>query len=240
MKTRWFWGGFLILSAVILVTNALGIFEYRIGFFTLIMTIALIAALLGSLRELNMPGVVFSVAFMAIIYARPLHITALVPWTILGAAVLLSMGLGLLIHPRHRNWERRYRHHHFHEHWRGDSFEETNTATVDDANVNLDLSMANSIRYIHSNDLQTANIHVNMAGAKLYFDDVQLHNQKATFNIDVSLSGVELYVPKTWQLDFQLNNNLGHITETGHAESAGPVVTLIGSVSLGELTIIYI
>ncbi|BDZ30753.1 hypothetical protein RA086_06240 [Lactiplantibacillus sp. WILCCON 0030] len=235
MKQRWFWGTFFLVSAIILITSQLGLFGAHIGIWTLFFTIALIAIFVTSLRHLIMSSLVFSLAFLAIIYAKPLGITVLVPWTILGAALLLSIGLSILIHPR---WYYRYHHH---GNWAGNfDHERPSSATINDPNVNLDLSMSNTIRYIHSTDFEGANIHVSMGGAKIYFDDVQLHQAEATIAVDISLSSVELYVPKTWQLHLNVNNSLGDIQTQGTPTTAGPVVYLQGRVSLGQLTINYI
>jgi len=235
MKQRWFWGTFFLVSAIVLVTSQLGVFSYHVGIWTLFLTIALIAIIVTSLRNLIMSSLVFAIALLAIIYAKPLGITALVPWTILGAALLLSIGLSILVHPRwkihggaHRNW-----HDHF-------DHELTSTQTIDEPNVNLDLSMSNSIRYIHSTDFNGANLHVSMGGAKIYFDDVQLRHAEATITVDISLSGVELYLPKTWQVQLNVDNSLGDITINGTPTTAGPVIYLQGRVSLGQLSITYI
>ncbi|ALO04015.1 hypothetical protein N7X57_06580 [Lactiplantibacillus paraplantarum] len=234
MRKNWFWPVFLIASAVILVVSQLGLFTFRVSAWSLFLTLILIAALISSLRYLNMPGVVFALAFLAIIYAQPLGITKLVPWTILGAALLLSIGLGLLIRPRYR-----YHHHdHYHHHNHGD--DNTSTGTISDDHVNLDLSLGNSIRYVHSDHFSSANLNVSMAGAKIYFDDVNIQENQAMINVDVSLGSLELYLPKAWQVQDSLSNSMGHISFEGSPTTVGPRITLSGSVSLGELRIIYI
>ncbi|MFC6180901.1 LiaF transmembrane domain-containing protein [Lactiplantibacillus daowaiensis] len=239
-RQRWFWGVFFLASAIILVLSQLGVFSYHVSVFTLVLTIILVAVLLNSLRYMMIPGAVFALAFLAILYAHPLGIASLVPWTILGAALLLSIGLSIIINPR-RFWERRWHHHHRnfnHHHGNWDDWE--STETIDDAHVNLDLSMSNSIRYIHSEALASANIRVSTGGAKIYFDDVTLANETATINLDVSLSGVELYLPRTWQVRVNLDNNMSHIDTLGQPTTAGPVIDLTGRISLSGLTINYL
>jgi len=236
MKQRWFWGTFFLVSAIVLITSQLGIFSYHVGIWTLFLTIALIAIIVTSLRNLIMSSLVFAIALLAIIYAKPLGITALVPWTILGAALLLSIGLSILVHPR---WHRAYSHHNWHGHYNHQQ-PDADTETIHDPNVNLTISMSNSIRYIHSTDFDGANLHVSMGGAKIYFDDVRLRRAEATINVDLSLSGVELYLPRTWQVRLNVNNSLGDIKVNGTPTSAGPVIYLQGQLSLGQLTITYI
>ncbi|WP_422730443.1 LiaF transmembrane domain-containing protein, partial [Lactiplantibacillus pentosus] len=138
MRKNWFWPIFLIASAVILITSQLGLFSYHLSLLTVFFTLILVACLGSSLRYLNMSGIVFSVAFLAIIYARPLGITRLVPWTILGAALLLSIGLSMLIRPRYYRYHRSHYHHH--EHHRDT---EENVGTINDDHVNLDISLGN-------------------------------------------------------------------------------------------------
>ena len=79
-----------------------------------------------------------------------------------------------------------------------------------------------------------------MAGAKVYFDDVNIQDNQATISVDVSLGSLELYLPKTWQVQEAISNSMGHVSIEGTPLSAGPGVTHNGSVSLGELRIIYI
>lgn len=221
------------MSALVLVLSQLGLFNYQFGFWQLIFTMALIASLISSLRYLMMPGAVFALAFLAIIYAQPLGITKLVPWTILGAAVLLSMGLSMLIHPRTKTWGHQNHWHH------GKSHHDT-TGDIDNDHVALDLTFGNSIHYIHSKNFQLADINVSMAGAKLYFDDVAVAPNGATIHVDVSLGSLELYLPAAWQLHFHVENSMGHLSEDGTSQAVGPAVELTGNVALGELTIHYL
>lgn len=147
---------------------------------------------------------------------------------------------GSLIHPRYQYHYRYHNHDHAHyNHHNHDDVHES-TSTINDDHVNLDLSLGNSIRYVHSENFRSADLNVSMAGAKIYFDDADIKEGRATINVDVSLGSLELYLPQTWQLQENLSNSMGHISSTGTPTTAGPGVILTGSVSLGELRIIYI
>ena len=232
------WGVGLCADADVLLSGQLVWLSLEIAFWKILLSIILVAALISSLRYLNMPGVVFASAFLAMLYAKPLGITALVPWTLLGAAVLLSIGLSLVIHPTYTrayryHWHAQARRHHHNHHYESED-------TVSENHVTMNLSFGNSIRYVHSSQFETADLRVSMAGAKIYFDDVTLAQPEATIQIDLSLGSLELYVPRTWQVQFELNNNMGHIDISGQPTPAGPVVKLTGDVSLGDLNVIYI
>ena len=73
------WGLFFILAAVYVVVSKLWIMP-EISVFS----------------NVNFWEILFSIAFICIIYDDWLGITALTPWTVLGAALLGSIGLSLI------------------------------------------------------------------------------------------------------------------------------------------------
>ncbi|CAJ1177880.1 hypothetical protein FD33_GL002029 [Companilactobacillus paralimentarius DSM 13238 = JCM 10415] len=242
-----FWGLFLLLSAAILVVSQLHLITYTFSFWTIIATIFLAAVLIKSLVYFSISGTVFSLAFLGILYAKPLGITAIVPWTILGAALLITIGLSMILNPllnRHRPWMR-YRKAFTRGH-RGPFFSYEyksgpDMKTIDKPDVDVYVKMGNSVRYVKSDDFKTANIDVNMGEAKVYFDHVTVKDT-AIINVNVSLGGAELYIPSNWNIIKGVNNNMGNITEDGvrNVDEDSPDVTISGLVSLGNLKISYI
>jgi len=244
MRPRWFWGGFLIVGAGFLITNQLGLLTLHLSLFTLFLTLVLAAFLIKGIRYLDVFSIVMPLAILATIYAKPLGLTALTPWTLIWAGLLLSFGLSLLFpnswQRQWRHWShyRAYGHPHHHRHHFDDA---SDTATIDADDVNIDVTMNSSIRYLHSTDLTQANINVSMGGVKVYFDDVKLHDNVATVRLDVSLGSAELYLPKNWQVKSNLDVSLAHFDDVKPAtDTAGPVLYLTGGVSLGAVSIIYI
>lgn len=242
-----FWGLFLLLSAAILIVSQLHLITYTFTFWTIVATIFLVAMLIKSVVYVSIPGSVFSLAFLAILYAKPLGITALVPWTIIGAALLISIGLSMIFHPllaRHRPWMNYHRNFSKGHHGRFVNFDynaEPDIKTVDDPDVNVFVKMGSSIRYVKSDDFNAADIDVSMGNAKVYFDNVKV-NGTATINVNVSLGSVDLYVPRDWNIIKGFDNNMGNISEVGNTEAGvdSPNVTVTGVVSMGNLKIQYI
>mgnify|MGYP006073058721 CR=1 FL=1 len=77
-----FWGFVFIILAVILILSQLGLLgDMRIGIWTLLATVFLLSILLKSLFSISFWGILFSIAFLCILYDEPLGITALTPWT---------------------------------------------------------------------------------------------------------------------------------------------------------------
>ena len=67
-----------------------------VGVFSLLFTVVCIAVIVASIPHVHFGGILFPLAFIAIIYDKPLGITAITPWTVLLAALLLTIGLHLI------------------------------------------------------------------------------------------------------------------------------------------------
>ncbi|MEB3363062.1 hypothetical protein SDC49_03065 [Lactobacillus sp. R2/2] len=96
-----FWGIALVAAAVFLVLNQLHLLSFHLKVSMIIWTIIFGAALIESVADKSLFGTTFSIAFLLIVYAEPLHITQIVPWTVLVAALLIYLGLTLIFK---RSW----------------------------------------------------------------------------------------------------------------------------------------
>ncbi len=230
-KERLFWGIFFIIRAVLLVISRLEILNTRISIWMLLLSVIFAATLIKSAIHRSIPGVLFSLAFLCIIYAEPLGITALTPWTVLGAALLGSIGAAFLYRPE-RSW------HQHSTHFDG-SFSEVET--IDGDAMRMESSFGSSIKYINSEDFRGAGIHCSFGAMKVYFDHAQVPQGQAAVKLDVSFGGVELYIPRSWQVVNQLSAAFGGVDEKGRCQPDGTVsLVLNGKVSFSGVTIIYI
>ena len=75
-KERIFWGLFFIVAAIFLLVSRLG-FLGDIGVWSLLLTVFFVACLVKSIAHRSVSGVLFAVAFLCIIYAKPLGIEAI-------------------------------------------------------------------------------------------------------------------------------------------------------------------
>ncbi|MFR0822748.1 MAG: LiaF transmembrane domain-containing protein [Clostridia bacterium] len=231
MKFRnWFWGIFFILAAVFILLNQLGYFT-QIHLFSLICTIILIPIILKSCYHLNFSGILFPLAILCIIYAEPLGITNLTPWPVLAIALFGSIGLSFIFGSHY---------HHSSCHHHEENFGEV-IDSPDENMVNFDVHFGSSIKYVNTEHLQQANVHCSFGAAKVYFDHAQIAPEGAQIYLDISFSGVELYIPKSWHVVNKTNVTLGGIEEKNKMMQAeGPVVHLVGKVSFSGVEIIYI
>lgn len=94
-----FWGLLLILMAVFMILSKMGLIK-GISVWSVFFTVVFGALLIRGLIKRSFPSIFFSIAFLCIIYDEQLGITALTPWTVLLAALLLSIGMEILFHKK--------------------------------------------------------------------------------------------------------------------------------------------
>lgn len=229
-----FWGLFFILGAVFILVGRLGYLE-GVSVVTLVFAVLLAACFVKSLVHLEYTGMLFSLAFLAILFDEELQITALTPGPVLLAALFGSIGLNILFHNKHR---------HYHAYHKRDPFDRADCETVnveDDSCISYGTTFGSSIKYINSDDFRRADLSCNFGAMRVYFDNAMIQNGNAVVNLRVSFSGVGLYVPKEWQIVDHTSASFGAVNEKNRAKTTGtPVLTLTGSISFGGVEIIYI
>lgn len=224
-----FWGLFFILGAIFILVGRMGYFE-EIGLFALFLTVLLVALLLKSIRHIEFTGILFSLAFLAILYDKPLGIEELTPWPVLGAALLGSIGLEILFHNNKRYKER----HTFHGNCKMVDIE-------DESCINYGITFGSSIKYVNSEDFRQLNLDCTFGAMQVYFDHAVIQNGSAELNLRVSFAGVDLFIPKEWHVINHATAVFGGIDEKNHPQTTGtPVLTLTGSVTFGGVEIHYV
>jgi len=232
------WGFFFIAAAALVVINQMGYFA-GIGLWSLLLTILLIPVIGFGIRSRNFFNIFFGTAFLLIIYERPLGIQALVPWTVLAAALLLSIGFSILFRPNFKNWTHS---DHWHANWGSHhSYESAEDVDANGSEVNCYVSFGDSSKYIHSDSFQKGYCECNLGHLSVYFDNVELHPNGAEITMNCSLGSMELYLPRHWNVKINVDAILGGVDEMPRREIPhGPTVTISGQVRLGALEIKYI
>ena len=245
-----FWGLLFVLAAIFIIVDRLGYFP-QIGVFKIVVTIALIMIMLKSVIHVRFSGILFPIALLCIIYADQWNITALTPGPVLVTALLASIGLSMMFKKddywrTHAHWHQKdWRHDGWHhKNWSKDNVEEQFDKVINEPDgnvVNCVVSFGSSMKYINTDNFEKANIKCSFGAMKVYFDKAIVSSGHAEIYLDISFSGVELYIPKTWNVVYDVNTTLGGIDEKNRkTESDSPVVTIKGSISLSGVEIIYI
>ncbi|GLB46374.1 hypothetical protein WR164_03530 [Philodulcilactobacillus myokoensis] len=251
-----FWGVVLILAAVLLILSKLNMFSVHLGLIQAIFTLIFLAVLIRSVFRLRFPGIIFSLAFLAIIYAKPLGISQLSPWTILISAILLNWGLSLIFRPfPHLSKyfgndfvEFNYDTNHNHRNQNQDTFDgdfkevDGEQAKSDhSSSVKIDNNLGGSTRRVDTDDFQHAEVNSSMGEVTLYLNQAKMKAEKAEINLNVSMSDVNIYLPTNWQVIDQVEHFMDDSDTTengkGHYDKT---VYLTGKVSFSDFNVYHI
>ena len=102
-------------------------------------------------------------------------------------------------------------------------------------------SFSSGVKYIDSDNLEVVILECSFGSMKVYFDNASIPSGNATVELDVSFGGVELYVPRHWNVVNQADTAFGGVDEKNRCTTTGsPVLTLTGDVSFSGVTIIYV
>lgn len=241
------WGIGLVAAAIFLVMNQLHLLTFQLGLGTIIWTVIFAATLFNSIAGKNIFGMVFSVAFLLIVYAEPLHIKQLVPWTLLLAACLVYAGLCLIFSKRwHRGTMYFVNHKRVDHDWQEGEFETadhtftSDSRDTDERNVVINQKLSEVSRYVHSQNLETVTINSTMGETSVYLDSAKPAGDIVTIDINSSMGEVTIFLPLSWKVEDHLSAVFGEVEINGAPRGEGPTVILQGSSKFGTITINYV
>ena len=227
-----FWGLLLILAAAYMIVSKMGILP-DISIFTIILTVLLVWWMLKGIRKVNFSEILFPIAFLCILYDEQLHITALTPWTVLGAALLGSIGLGMIFKPNKR-WQVEVCNEH------GSAFD-VNVEQGSGEKIRFENNFGETIKYINSDNFKKGHFENNFGSMSVYFDNAIIRPDGAVVYAECNFGELQLYIPKEWKVTNYLKHSFGNIEERGYCEGTSTsTLTLEGEANFGNIVIHYI
>jgi len=202
-----FWGFFFISGAGLIVARSMG-YLAGITLMNLVIAFLLLPIILKSVVRIEFFGILVPIAILGIMFAKELDIVRFVPWPILGVAVFLSIGL-TLIFGRHNKIKEKFTHIGVHKH---EEFDDVIDADDEDV-VNFGVTFGSSIKYVNSKDLKQANFSASFGELIVYLDNAVINKDGAIINIDASFSGVQIYVPREWNVIVSVDSFLAGVEE---------------------------
>lgn len=198
--------GFLVAAAFVIV-GSMGILG-EISVWKLLFSFILVLVLIKSVLRLRWTPVLFSLAFLAILYDELLGIENLTPWPVLGAALLGSIGLNMIFGKRQG-----FCNVNFGEWDRGVKTEGNGVYKVDENehNFKCEVSFATITKYIKSQSLRNASINNSFGQVMIYFDEAVLDNGTANVRVINSFGNVKLYIPSDWEVVLKQSQSFGQV-----------------------------
>lgn len=231
-KNNIFWGVILVLLAVLVIVSEMGFVE-GVGFWAIVFSVIFVASLIRGIVKFETTQILFSIAFLCIIWDDILGIQAITPWPVLLAALLGSIGCSLIFgDSRKKYYEKKY----FSHHGAGETIEQDYGEEVE-----CSVSFGSTVKYIKSENLRSVNISASFGAASIYLDNAKAPSGEVIVNINASFSGVEIFIPKDWYITNNMQSTFGGIDVENENTRVNAVnVVLIGTASFAGVTVNYI
>lgn len=251
-----FWGLFFIAAAAFVIVGNMGYFG-NIGFWTLLFSFFLVAWFLESATKMEFGGMLFSLAFAAILYDEVLGIEQLTPWPVLMAALFGTIGLNMIFKDKkksknlgmHMNWDgKNATWNNEKKHW--ETVDKDGNVEIhqvveefasDDETFQCEVAFGSSVKYISSRNLRTVDLDNAFGNLVVYFDNAALCEGKAVVELDNSFGKTTLYIPKEWDVKLNMSKAFGNVSEVGHSVGgSGNTLYIKGECAFGAVEIVYI
>lgn len=232
-----FWGLAFILAAVALVVKKLGYLQ-GVGIWSILFSVILAVIFVKGIMKRHWVTILFSAAFFIIVNDELLHLESLTPWTVLGVALLGTIGLNMLF-PKSTIGPLR-------GHSLKENENEWNEAdelmiSEDGETIQQDVVFGNYVKYVKSQQLSHVNVDCVCGEISIYLTEAALKNHRASVSIDVVCGHANIYVPAGWSVSTNLDTVCGNASFLGNSEPNGDDKLLInGDVVLGDLRIYYV
>lgn len=229
-----FWGMVLLLAAAAILLSSFGYLE-GVGFWTILFSACLLSFLVKGIVRLRIGTILFSLAFLVIVNDEWLHLEAITPWPVLGAALLGTVGLKMLFPKLGR-----YRGNHLVRtgDWNGNN--RIQDYTGDGEYVSYDNVFGESVKYV-SGVIRQVDVDNVFGSVQIYFTDAFLYGGTASVNVDNVFGSVVLYVPQTWSVELNTENVFGFSKQSGKCSIGGEnMIHVTGDVIFGNLEVISV
>lgn len=219
-----FWGMVLILAALLLILDGVGI-EFGAGITTwrIVVGVLLLGWLACEIVRLKFADIFFPLAFLFLVFRDPLagllnwnEDNIPKTWIIIVAAALLTTGFHVL-------------------------FDHRKTVTVNGQEVYTDAvgsgKVGKETLYADAKSLSGFTISNHLGAVEFFLSNVEEYPGSGVITICDNLGLVTLHLPKDWNVVTQCSDNLGTISVPEHTSSGDKSITLDVHDNLGRIEV---
>lgn len=248
-----------IISAILLIALAVCLILWKLNVFNLplsfagvgtwgiIISIFMVVIIFHSIIDLSFGGIFLPLAVLAIIFDEPLGITAITPWIVIIAAVLLTIAFEKLF-PHHGIHHVHFdggRHGHHRHHDDDESVFTDSESNEDDEKGYIYHSMrfGGTTKYIRSKNLAVAELACQFGEMSVFFDGAEVPSGKVNIICHSSFGEMQLFIPKEWHVINKLSVTMGDCEDRTYASNEDPNAVqcvIDGSVTFGDIKITMI
>ncbi len=239
-KKSVFWGIVLLVLAASLLAGRLGYLE-GIGFWPVLLSAVLVAFLINGIAKGKFGTIMFSVAFLIIINDEMLHLEAITPWPVLGAALLCTIALKMLF-PGFEHW--RYR---VMGKSKGGGIYTGQIGGVgmiydgqSGSGRQYENIFGSSVKYI-SGDVSYVSVENVFGSLSIYFMDAVPSEGSVNVQVESVFGSVVLYVPEEWTVRLNVQKVFASADGAGRCNPDGiNEMCVSGEVVFGAVKVIYV
>lgn len=234
-----FWGIILIGIAAVIILGKLDMLG-GINGYTGVVALGCALVLIRGIVKLEFSNILFAIAVLVILFDKQLHLEAITPWPVLGAACLGSIGLGMIFKKKHKikmtiNGEK------YEKEFDRKAFKETVIDNDDQSEIKCSAMFSSSIKYVNSGDFKRADLECNFGSLQVYFDKAIIQGKTAVINVDCNFGKVDLIFPREWNIVTNLDAPFAGVSETKNPYNPnGPTVYVNGDITFGNGNIRYV
>lgn len=220
--------GVLIIAATILwMLSKLGYIGDAITGH-IIVSILWIAWLIKGCIERKSFSIFMSLAFLAIVWNKELGIEAITPWPVMGAAIFLTIGVSFIFKDsKRKNWQHKYDNNTTDERNTEYGTSQPHESHVDGEHVYHMNRFSGAEKYIDSQNLKSVEIINKAGGMEVYLDNAKAAGDKVYMRIECIAGGMEIYIPKNWKVQNNIDCFVGVVEEPADIDMAVNDVTLV-------------
>ena len=240
------WGLLFITTAGLIVLNLFGLVG-EINAWTLILSIPIVAGVIACAIKMQWGGMFFLLGALAFIYRDYLQNTLGINfnvWALLGVVVLLSIGFHILFRRRLTKADYNFNAYNPKSNKNINGAGANGQPTLEYADYDrlyFSESFGGSKKYIDSENLSYVTVNCSFGGIEVYFNNAKLSPSGAVVDIRNSFGGVELFIPRDWNVNVQINNFFGGVSNSqNHFYEGVPTLTLRGTNTFGGIEIIRV
>ena len=231
-----FWGILFLLGAIALLVGGLGYVD-GFSFWSILFSIALLGCLVDGILDRSFGQILFSLAVLIIINDDFLHLEAITPSPVLGAALLGTIGLNIIFPKRLRYKTPQIPHPPKNAGCSGKNTQEF----VSGEEIRCEVAFGYAVKYIVGRDISRIFLESSFGNLEVYFNDAVFKDNRANAFLECSFGNMELYVPSGWNVVMNIKRSFGSMEESGYGNPNGETTLFLeGNVSFGHVEIHHI
>ncbi len=220
-----FWGLVLVVAAVVLILDGVGVLDklgYGISVWRIIAGILLLAWIVTSLIRLHFADVFIPLGLLFLVFEGPLAKAAgrtdgtLIPtWIVIVASILLTVGFNIIFRP-------------------------LRTVSINGKDYDSTPGkVGNKVLYMDADKLDGTVIRDHLGTVQVYVKDTPAYSGSAVITVTDNVGKVVIHLPEDWDVITQTGDNIGLIDVPSHTGSSGKNITLVVHDNLGNIEVAF-